>query len=230
MLRPLSYCKYALTVIGHRLSNRSLLNIQASVNYLRVGRWMRDHNFSVSHRHRSAHDVWATVVDELRFRKVLYLEFGVAHGGSMEYWARELKNPEAMLHGFDSFEGLPEDGGPWKKGQFNVNGRIPECDDPRVRFFRGWFDQVLPTYSIPAHDILVVNLDADLYSSTIYVLNYLRAYIKPGTIIYFDEMNHVDHEARAFHELIQETGLQFIPIAVDITMAHCCFRCIGRSA
>ncbi len=80
---------------------------------------------------------------------------------------------------------------PWYKGQFDASGRVPITDDPRVRFFKGWFTQVLPRYYLRAHDVLVINMDADLYSSTIYVLNYLRPHIKPGTLIYFDEMNHV---------------------------------------
>jgi len=224
----LIYFKYLLTVIGRRLSNRSLLYIQASMNYLKIGRWMRDQGFSINHRVRSRQDVWAVVVNQVRNRKVLYLEFGVAWGSSMECWSRELKHPEAMLHGFDSFEGLPEEGGPWNKGQFNTMGRIPEIHDPRVLFFKGWFDQVLPTYSIPAHDVLVINMDADLYSSTIYVLRHLRIYIRPGTFIYFDEMIHVEHEARAFDEFIKESGLQFKLVSTDMAMAHCCFECIDK--
>ena len=221
----LVYFKYLLTVIGSRLSNRCLLQIQAPVNYLKIGRWMRDHGFSINHRVPTRQDVWAVVVNQVRNRKVLYLEFGVAWGSSIKYWSRELKNPESMLHGFDSFEGLPEEGGPWSKGEFNTMGRVPEINDPRVQFFKGWFDQVLPSYSIPAHDALVINMDADLYSSTIYVLRFLRSYIRPGTFIYFDEMIHVEHEAHAFDEFIKESGLQFRLVSTDMTMAHCCFEC-----
>lgn len=40
--------------------------------------------------------------------EVLYLEFGVFEGESMRYLASRIKNPKANLHGFGSFEGLPE--------------------------------------------------------------------------------------------------------------------------
>ena len=39
---------------------------------------------------------------------------------------------------------------------------MPVINDPRVKFFKGWFDQTLTTYSVLPHDVLVVNLDADL--------------------------------------------------------------------
>ena len=59
-------------------------------------------------------------------------------------------------------------------------------------------------------------MDADLYSSTIYVLNYLRPQIKPGTLIYFDEMNHVDHELRAFDEFTSRNSIKFDPFALIV--------------
>src|SRR4030095_10735776 len=106
-----------------------------------------------------------------------------------QYWSRALKHPETKLHGFDSFEGLPEDFdmyGPYRKGTFSVQGAVPTIDDARICFFKGWFDEVLPTYSVPEHDVLVINMDADLYTSTICVLHHLRPWIRAGTFIYFD--------------------------------------------
>jgi hypothetical protein len=187
---------------------------------------MTDHHFDVSWRAEDKHGVWDVVSKQLRHQQVLYLEFGVAYGESMRYWSRELKHPNTILHGFDSFEGLPEESGPWAKGQFSTDGRIPQIDDPRVRFFKGWFNEVLPTYSFPPHETLVINMDADLYSSTIYVLRYLRPQIKSGTLIYFDEMNHIDHEPRALDEFMAESGLQFKVVCTDKTMAFVCFECI----
>ena len=61
-----------------------------------------------------------------------------------------------MFHGFDSFEGLPERGGLWGKGQFDASGRVPAIHDSRVSFFKGWFHQVLPNYHLPPHDVLVI--------------------------------------------------------------------------
>lgn len=56
------------------------------------------------------------------------------------------------LHGFDSFEGLPER---WNadhaKGHFSTAGQIPEIADNRVTFFKGWFKEILREYAPPAH-------------------------------------------------------------------------------
>jgi hypothetical protein len=221
----LGYFKCFLTLIGAQLPNPALLQLQAFVNYLRIGRWMHNHGFFFPKRVSSREKVWAAMIARVRGQKVLYMEFGVSHGTSMRFWSRELKSPTSVFHGFDSFEGLPEQSGPWHKGQFGTSGRVPIIDDSRVSFFKGWFDQVLPHYHLPAHDVLVVNMDADLYSSTVYVLNYLRPQIKPGTLIYFDEMNHLDHELRAFDEFTSQNSIEFRPVCADRTLAHVSFEC-----
>src|SRR5262249_641479 len=83
-------------------------------------------------------------------KQTLYLEFGVWKGYSIRYWSRLLKHPQSMLHGFDSFEGLPES---WtafyRKGSFAEAGQIPEVSDSRVKFFKGWFEETLPNYVVP---------------------------------------------------------------------------------
>ena len=223
----LNFFKYLLTCIGARLSPRGVVQVQALTNYLRTGHWMKAHHFFFPSRVADRYAVYQAIAARVAARKVLYLEFGVAAGASMRWWSRALKNPESVLHGFDSFEGLPETVGPWRQGQFDRRGEPPVIDDPRVKFFKGWFDQVLPAYSICPLEVLVVNLDADLYSSTIYVLRWLRPQLKPGTLVYFDEMNHADQEQRAFEEFMQESGIKFKPVAADKTLAFVAFECLG---
>jgi hypothetical protein len=70
-------------------------------------------------------------------------------------------------------------------------------------------------------------MDADLYSSTIYVLTKLRPHIKPGTLIYFDEMNHLEHEPKAFDEFVAESGLKFRGVAADKTLAFVVLECVA---
>ena len=200
---------------------------QPAINYMVHGRWMYERGFDSGERVRTREQVWEAIGKRVRDERVLYLEFGVAHGGSIEYWSNILKNPESVLHGFDSFEGLPEGGGRWAKGEFNVGGLIPVTEDRRVRFFKGWFNEVLPNYTVPPHDVLVINLDADLYSSTIYVLRYLRPYIQKGTFLYFDELHYTDQEQRAFDDFVAETGLKFRCCAADRCLAHVFFECLG---
>ena len=70
---------------------------------------------------------------QTRHALVLYLEFGVFEGASMRRWSTALKNPASLLHGFDSFEGLPEDFDfKYPKGHFDVGGSLPDIDDDRI--------------------------------------------------------------------------------------------------
>ena len=87
----LGYFKFLLTLTGARLSNRALLQLQAFVNYVGIGRWMHNHGFFFSERVSSREEVWARMISKVRDQKVLYMEFGVAYGGSMRYWVRELR-------------------------------------------------------------------------------------------------------------------------------------------
>ena len=226
----LEHLKYFLTVIGARVKPHTLHQFLMVVNYMKIGFWMRNHGFFIDRRVRDRGEVFSKVAHQVADKKVLYLEFGVFKGESMRFWSRELKNPNANLHGFDSFEGLPEDfdvDGPYIKGTFDVGGTIPQIDDSRVKFFKGWFDQVLTGYTAPPHEVLVIVMDADLYSSTIYVLRHFKSIIRKGTFIFFDEMSRIEHEPKAFGEFMKETGLKFIPICSDFGLNRVFFKCIG---
>lgn len=230
MSRQNIFSKIALTRLGARMSRRLLVQVQATVNYLRLGRWMKDRGFASAPKAKNRWGVFDAVLARVKDIPVLYVEFGVFTGDTTRYWSRHLRNPGAMLHGFDSFEGLPEDWGPHTRGHFDVAGAIPKIDDPRVKFFKGWFNEVLPTYSVPPHQLLVIILDADLYSSTKCVLDHFRPHIKPGTLIYFDELNEIDHEPRAFDEFVQESGLNFRPVCIDRGFQYAFFECYDAAA
>ena len=144
----------------------------------------------------------------------LYLEFGVFQGRSMRWWSQHLSQPGATMVGFDSFEGLPED---WrhdiKLGHFKT-GEPPQIDDSRVSFQVGWFDDTLPHFAVPDHDQLIVNVDSDLYSSALTVLQWAEPYVCPGTLIYFDEFCDRDHERRAFSEWCTRSRYGFRPLGI----------------
>jgi hypothetical protein len=223
-----SYAKYLVRLIGARLSRSQLYKLQALVNHLKLGRWMRDHGFHFDRTLPDRWDVFDVVASRVQDKRVLYLEFGVFRGRTTRYWSAKLRNPDARLHGFDSFEGLPEEWAEHAKGQiFDALGQVPVIADPRVQFFKGWFDRVLPNYTVPEHDLLILIMDADLYSSTSYVLRHLRRYICLGTLIYFDEMNHVEHEPKAFDEFMKESSLTFRPVCADRTLTYAFFECVG---
>lgn len=211
------------------MSAHRLWQCQMVVNYMKLGRWLSENGFNVTKRVRDRSKVFDSVIKQIFDKKVLYLEFGVNKGASIRYWSKSLKHPETMLHGFDSFEGLPEDfdiDGPIVMSTHDNKGQIPQIDDPRVTFFKGWFDEVLPTYQLPEYEVLVIMLDADLYSSTKCVLNHLRPHIKPGTFVYFDELSRLEHEPRALSEFIKESGLRFRLVSVEQSLNRAFFECV----
>jgi hypothetical protein len=113
-------------------------------------------------------------------KQVSVLEFGVWKGDSIKAFARLNIHPQTVFVGFDSFEGLPEE---WtanfkslEKGFFSTGGETPKDAEERIQFRKGWFEETLPEFlrhNELTHKTVVVHLDADLYSSTLFVLSRL---------------------------------------------------------
>ena len=139
-----------------------------------------------------------------------YFEFGVYKGESMLKWLALNKCRDSRFFGFDSFEGLPED---WyagkKKGHFDVAGEIPAIDDSRVCFFKGWFNETVTKFvsSYKPANRIIVHLDADILSSTIYVLLKLDEFMVKGAILVFDEFR--GQEAGALNLYVRSTGKRY---------------------
>jgi O-methyltransferase len=158
--------------------------------------------------------------------KMHYIEFGVATGTAYKWWLRENKNPESSFHGFDTFEGLPEDWGGYKKGDMSSN--TPVVHDDRAFFYKGLFQdtlyQFLEAYKSFAPAKKVIHMDADLYSSTLFALTVLAPYLKSGDIIIFDEFNVPNHEFAAWNDFIRSYYLKFETIGSVNNFYQCAFR------
>lgn len=129
-----------------------------------------------------------------------YLEFGVSKGQSFRWWIENIQNKNARFYGFDTFSGLPEDWGPFKKGDMNNGNEQPKIDDSRHQFYQGLFQQTLTPFlsSYKSDKRKVIHMDADLYTATLYVLTLITPVLRPGDIIMFDEFNVPMHEFNAF--------------------------------
>lgn len=142
-------------------------------------------------------------------RPIDYLEFGVYQGDSLRQWLALNPHPQSRFYGFDSFEGLPEDwlSGDKPKGAFTCQGQLPEIDDPRATLVKGWFNQTLEPFlaDFAVRNQLVVHMDADLFSSTLYVLMTLNRIVAKGTVFVFDDFNPRDDFA-AFHHYLRACG------------------------
>jgi len=143
-----------------------------------------------------------------------YLEFGVADGYSFNWWMTQNTNADSRFYGFDTFTGLPEDFGPYKKGTFNT-GKIPEIKDQRGQFYQGLFQQTLPGFlkQFSNDKRKVIMLDADLYSATLFVLTSLAPLLNSGDIILFDEFVVPTHEFMAYQNFIDSFYIKMELIA-----------------
>lgn len=214
--------------IGSRLAGRLVRGQLMAAEAMEMGRWLRDSGYRCTLFAPNREELFEAVGRQIENKIVLYLEFGVFEGASMRSWSSLLKNPKSSLHGFDSFIGLPEDWLPGiEKGHFSTNGECPVIPDPRVKFFKGWFQETLPHYSLPPHDVMVVNVDSDLYLPARYVLDFLSPHFRPGDFVYFDNF-HVPHdEVRAFREFMRNTGITFSLFGTTKGFARPVFKCDG---
>ncbi|MBK5272193.1 MAG: class I SAM-dependent methyltransferase, partial [Bacteroidia bacterium] len=148
---------------------------------------------------------WVLEKENLDSTAINYLEFGVASGVSFRWFLKSNMNPESRFYGFDTFTGLPEDWGPYKKGAFDNSNKVPEISDTRGKFYQGLFQQSLPGF-LPELDNSkknIIMMDADIYSATLYVLISIAPFLKKDDIIFFDEFAVPTHEFKAYLDFVQ---------------------------
>jgi thioredoxin-like negative regulator of GroEL len=137
----------------------------------------------------------------------LVLEFGVRHGTSIRQIAELAKQ---AVHGFDSFEGLPEVWHHEPKGSYTTKGEIPTVPKS-VQLHVGWFEDTLPKF-LEQHEgpVRFINVDCDIYSSTKTVLDLLAPRMVPGSVVVFDEYIGNEYwredEFKAFQESVARYG------------------------
>lgn len=138
------------------------------------------------------------------------LEFGVAGGDSLRLLVECL--PTHRLFGFDVFTGLPEHWRPGFRAGMFAQDAVP--DIPGATLVPGLFEDTLPAF-VAEHSspIALLHLDADLYSSTVTVLEQLGSLLVPGSVVVLDEYFNFpgwqDGEFRAWHEFVERTGIAY---------------------
>lgn len=191
--------------------------------------------------------------------------FGVFAGRSMQLISRSfpVAGGFSRLWGFDSFQGIPNDGsnvnpdcasgncdykrpvrgdevglvGNYKHvakefyfpGSWNVSDELgttefleivsmldSKIDDKRVNWVRGFYNESLTSMTaklLPFRPALLVDLDCDLYSSTVQALDWMLTHglIVPGTVLYYDDWIHGGPEGqqKAHEEMMEKHGVTF---------------------
>jgi hypothetical protein len=133
------------------------------------------------------------------------LEFGVFEGTSFLWQARQLKERRirSRLFGFDSWQGLPgETSGvycPPRHAQGEYAARKDKVldglraqglhRDRRIRLIDGFYEDSLTDKlrSKIKRPVIFVNIDVDIHSSTLLVLDFIGPLLEPNTFIYWDD-------------------------------------------
>jgi len=147
----------------------------------------------------------------------LAVEFGVRFGNSLNFLAGQLAQE---VHGFDSFQGLPESWDESEPGLYTTGGQLPQVET-NVRLHVGLFADTLPSFAAEhPGPIRFMNVDCDIYSSTKTIFDHLAERIVPGTVIVFDEYllnpNWREDEFKAFQEAARDRAWTYEYLAFNL--------------
>jgi len=158
-----------------------------------------------NHDYSRRYELYNHVIQSENLKSIFYIEFGVAGGKSFLWWINNINTKNSRFVGFDTFTGLPEDWGYFKKGDMSANDLFPDVNnDDRCQFIKGIFQETVPPFQKEFKTELrkVVHMDADIYNSTLFALTMMGPYLKKDDILIFDEFNVPMHEFKAFSEFI----------------------------
>jgi O-methyltransferase len=211
---------------------RPAVGLTAIAYWARFSRWCRTHPVPGAANGKDGKDrSWlyqSVIVQEVLNQSPLhYLEFGVYRGDSLRMWLARITDPDSRFVGFDTFTGLPERWRPTEPaGHFIANGAIPDIKDPRCSFEVGLFQDTLPLFATRTdlRGRLVVNLDADMFTSTLFVLTTLAPYLKSGDLIFFDEFSCPLDEFRAFEEFVRSFRVKYELLAAVYGYTRVCIK------
>lgn len=141
----------------------------------------------------------------------LILEFGVRYGHSICHIAEIF--PSRDVYGFDSFEGIPDQWGEEAAGSYTTNGMLPDVPE-NVYLIQGWFKDTIPKFKKNhSGQIAFMNIDCDIYLSTVTILSELSDQIDVGTVIVFDEYicnkTWKEDEFKAFQEWVRDNNVKY---------------------
>lgn len=153
--------------------------------------------------------------EQLADEPVDYLEFGVASGSSFKWWLQQNSHPSSRFFGFDTFEGLPEEWGPYAKGAMAHSLESINITDSRASFYKGLFQDTLIPFlnQYQSSNRRLIHIDSDLFSSAIFTLSQLYRFLKPGDILLFDEFAVPQHEFLAFRIFTESFYVDYDVIA-----------------
>ena len=150
-------------------------------------------------------------------KKYYYLEFGVAGGGSANFFSKYVNK----LYCFDSFEGLKED---WigtfgqVKGLYTQNKKIPKLRS-NIETVVGWVEETVDVFLKKNNPkINFVHFDLDTYSSTKFTLEKIKPYLVKNAILIFDQLygyvGWENGEYKALKEVFKDEEFKYLAFTI----------------
>ena len=212
---------------------RSELRYSCLVDSWGYVRW-HTRKLNPNNLHRGTRDMLQIALDAaqpLLGKNNLVCEFGVASGRSLRMTQELLPLDIIEIHGFDTFTGLPQAWGNEPAGSYSTGGVVPDVEQGKVYFHKGLFRQTIPRFleSQPDDAVLAyANIDCDLYTSTLDILESMYDRIVPGTVLVFDEyLCHAtwrQDEFRAFRECCKRFGWHYEYLAFSLSTKQAVVR------
>jgi len=154
----------------------------------------------------------------------LFLEFGVHSGKSINLFANHLKKINKKIHGFDSFQGQPND---WpgyirKKGFQKINKKDVDKLNSNVEIIEGLVEETLDSFleKYNKEKILFVHMDLDYYPSTKFVLEKIKPFLSNNAIILFHALHNYsgwkNGVIKAINETFDKNDFEFIAFSSTI--------------
>lgn len=182
-------------------------------------RWQRDSDFMAAYRRLSPGNPYSA---ERKFflREMARLtrtvpgsvaECGCYEGASAYFIANTL--PDATVHLFDSFAGLPEptaldrtQDSMWQKGDLTASEATTRANlagFSNIAIHRGWIPEILT--AVANERFRLVHIDVDLYEPTLASLEFLYPRLNSGGVIVFDDYGFTNCEGayRAVQEYME---------------------------
>jgi len=151
----------------------------------------------------------------------LFAEFGVASGKTLSYISDNLMRvygTSLIIHGFDSFVGIPEAWNNLQAKTFSMEGKIPEILHPlkNIKIHVGYFNETKHDVDDYEH-VSFLHMDMDIYPAAREVLLHFACRLAPGTVLVFDELINypgwsMEGEFLALQEVSALAGLAWRPL------------------
>lgn len=170
-----------------------------------------DDFFTFRYDYDRRYQLYQHVIQSEKLDAVDYLEFGVSQGHSLRWWLSRIPNPDSRFYGFDTFTGLPEKWGFFDKGRMAVDGNGLSISDSRCTLIKGLFQETLGDF-LKQYDNRgrkIIHMDADIYSSTLFVLTSLAPFLRKDDVVLFDEFTVPLHEFKAFSEFVSSYYIHY---------------------